>query len=276
MQTRHHLPSLPASDVSQLGTILQIWAHPDDESYLAGGLSIRAVDNGQRVVCVTATHGEAGGDPAIAPDVVAATRDRELAGALDALGIREHVQFDYPDGGCHAVDNGLVVRRITHLIESVRPDTIVTFGPDGVTGHADHRAVSRWVTQAWAATGHRSQLLHASTLPSFAQRYRDVHTQLNAFEPGFPISTPADQLSVLLSLDDETLQRKRVALAAHHSQTAGAAALLGEDVYLRWWSDECFRAARPTRADRSRSFDRPRRDRRGAERDFALTGSYDR
>ena len=276
MQARHHLPNLPASDVFHLGTILQIWAHPDDESYLAGGLSIRAVDNGQRVVCVTATHGEAGGDPAFAPEVIAATRDRELAGALDALGIREHVQLDYPDGGCDRVDARLAVRRIAHVIEAVRPATIVTFGPDGVTGHADHRAVSRWVTQAWAATGHGSRLLYASTLPSFAARYRDVHRQLNAFEPGFPISTPADQLSVLLSLDDETLRRKRVALGAHHSQTAGAAALLGEDDYLRWWSDECFRAARATRADRPRSFDRSRRNEREAERDFAMTGSSDR
>src|SRR5262245_61617532 len=106
MQTRHHLSRVPAADVVHLGTILQIWAHPDDESYLAAGLSVRAVDNGQRVVCITATHGEAGGDPAVAPELVAATRDLELADALAALRVREHVQFDYPDGGCAAVDTG--------------------------------------------------------------------------------------------------------------------------------------------------------------------------
>ena len=38
-----------------------VWAHPDDETYLAGGLSAALTDAGQRVVCVTATRGEAGG-----------------------------------------------------------------------------------------------------------------------------------------------------------------------------------------------------------------------
>jgi LmbE family N-acetylglucosaminyl deacetylase len=234
---------VPALDVAHLGTVLQIWAHPDDESYLAGGLSIRASDNGQRVVCVTATHGEAGGDPALARSTIAAVRDRELATALSVLGVREHVQFDYPDGGCDRIDSRAATRRIADHIARVRPDTIVTFGPDGVTGHIDHRAVSRWATNAWIASGCRARLLYASTLHSFAARFRDVHARLGAFEPGYPISTPRRELNVLLSLDRATSLRKREALRAHHSQTAGVEAILGEETYLEWWREECFRSA---------------------------------
>ena len=47
-------------DIVALGTILSIWAHPDDEAFLAGGIMAMAVDEGSRVVCVTATRGEAG------------------------------------------------------------------------------------------------------------------------------------------------------------------------------------------------------------------------
>jgi LmbE family N-acetylglucosaminyl deacetylase len=258
MQPTHHHPRLPTADVSHLGTILQIWAHPDDESYLAGGLSLRAAVNRQRVVCVTATHGEAGGDPALAPEVVAAQRDRELAAALDVLGIDEHVQLDYADGGCAAADPREATRRLADIIEYVQPDTIVTFGPDGVTGHADHRAVSRWATSAWIASGCRGQLLYASTLHTFASRFRELHAQLNAFEPGFPVSTPRHDLSVLLSLDEPTLLRKRAALRAHHSQTAGVEAIMGEATYLSWWQDECFRRAGFV-GSRLRSIERPRR-----------------
>ncbi len=54
---------LTQSDVAQLGTILGIWAHPDDETWSSAGLMAMAADNGQRVVCVTATYGENGVQP---------------------------------------------------------------------------------------------------------------------------------------------------------------------------------------------------------------------
>ena len=47
-------------DVADLGTILGVWAHPDDDIYLSAGLMAAAVEAGQRVVDVTATRGEGG------------------------------------------------------------------------------------------------------------------------------------------------------------------------------------------------------------------------
>ena len=44
----------------ELGTILGVWAHPDDETYLSAGLMAAAADAGSRVVCITATRGEGG------------------------------------------------------------------------------------------------------------------------------------------------------------------------------------------------------------------------
>ena len=46
----------PDSSIAELGTILSVWAHPDDETYLAGGVMAAAVDAGQRVVCVLTGH----------------------------------------------------------------------------------------------------------------------------------------------------------------------------------------------------------------------------
>ena len=130
--------------LTDLGTVLMVWAHPDDETYLVGGLSAALTDAGQRVVCVTATRGEAGGTAAD----LARIRTTELEAALDVLGVEEHHWLDYADGGCASVDDDEAAARIRAVVDEVRPDTVVTFGPDGFTGHPDHRAVSRWVDLA--------------------------------------------------------------------------------------------------------------------------------
>ncbi len=55
-------------DIDRLGTVLSVWAHPDDETYLAGGVMASCVAAGQRVVCVSATAGEHGtADPVAWP-----------------------------------------------------------------------------------------------------------------------------------------------------------------------------------------------------------------
>lgn len=79
--------------VRELGSILGIWAHPDDETYLSGGLMAAAVDHGQRVACVTATRGRRGteGLDRGSPERLAELRGRELAAALELLGVHQQV-----------------------------------------------------------------------------------------------------------------------------------------------------------------------------------------
>ena len=62
--------------VRALGTIVGVWAHPDDEAYLSAGLMAAAVDAGNHVLCITATRGELGtSDPsAWPPDRLAPVR----------------------------------------------------------------------------------------------------------------------------------------------------------------------------------------------------------
>ena len=78
----------PITDVTRLGTVLGIWAHPDDEAFLSAGLMAAARDAGQRVVCVTATLGEHGtDDPGSWPPMrMAQVREREWHASLAALG----------------------------------------------------------------------------------------------------------------------------------------------------------------------------------------------
>ena len=139
---------------SALGTILSIWAHPDDETYLAGGTMAAARDHGQRVVCVTATAGELGTDDPQTwpPNRLDRVRRWEAAAAMAVLGVDEHLVLGYPDGGLD-FDDREAIARIGRLIDEVRPDTILTFGIDGMTFHPDHVAVHHWVTAAWERRG---------------------------------------------------------------------------------------------------------------------------
>src|SRR5213080_4296866 len=129
------------SDVTgpDLGTILGVWAHPDDEAYLAAGLMARAARDGQRVVCVTATRGEEGSwdEERWPPATLGAVREAELLRSLEILGVTDHRFLDYHDGSCAAVDPEEGAARIEAIVREVEPDSLLSFGPDGMTDHPD-------------------------------------------------------------------------------------------------------------------------------------------
>ena len=222
-------PARTITDVTQLGTVLGIWAHPDDEAFLSAGLMAAARDAGQRVVCVTATLGEHGTDDpgSWPPNRMARVRERELHASLAALGVSEHHLLGLTDGTCAAAPHHVIVEHLAHIVDVVAPDTIVTFGPDGMTGHEDHQTVSAWATDAHALAAPDARLLYATTTEEFAQ----------AGEPS------RDAVNVLLADG-----RKIVALRAQASQPTGLFAALGEDRVREWWSTETFVEAHAARA----------------------------
>jgi LmbE family N-acetylglucosaminyl deacetylase len=235
--------TITAADVAELGTILGIWAHPDDEAYLSGGLMALARDDGQRVVCVTATRGELGTPDPIAwpPDRLAAERTGELRRCLDVLGVREHHWLDHGDGACAVADPAATVERLCTLIDDVRPDSVLTFGPDGITGHLDHRTVSAWTGAAFdRAARPGARLLHAAVPEPWEARWRELSASLDVYMPGYPVLVPSERLAVDVSLDPSTAARKVRALAAQTTQTAGLIAALGQDRYTAWVSEESF------------------------------------
>ncbi len=232
--------------------LLGIWAHPDDEAYLSAGLMARTVASGGDVTVVTATRGEKGTDDPARYDDPAFGRHREgeLRTSLAELGVSEVSFLGLRDGECDLADDEAVVRDLAAVIERVAPDVIVTFGPDGMTNHADHRAISRWTTEAWRRSGASAELLYATVTHDFATTHRDLHDELGVYAEcpgGRPASIGRASVALECALDDAELDRKRRALAAHASQTTGLAELMGEDVYRSWWRNEHFR--RPTTSE---------------------------
>ena len=229
----------------ELGTILGVWAHPDDEAFLSGGIMAAASEAGRQVSLITATLGEAGTtDPtAWPPDRLRRVRRWEVRASLAVLGVSDHRLLGYGDGTLGEVDPGEGAAVVGEAIEDVRPDTILTFGPEGMTGHSDHKAVSAWTTRAWADAGRPCRLLHATQPVGYAERMEEIDRRFSIFFAGKPPETPDDEMAVRFELPPDLLDRKVVALRAQASQTALLIGELGVEAFGVWMSTEHFVAA---------------------------------
>ena len=238
-------------------TLVGVWAHPDDEAYLSAGLMAQFRLLGHRVVVVTATNGEHGtADPQNwPPQRLAQLRECELRSSLAAVDVHELHLLGYEDGTCQQHDGTDVLAR---RLADIQPDLIVTFGPDGMTGHPDHRAVSEWTTRARAAACPAAGLWHATLTAEFHEQWGDLNKRIGLWDdqPHPPCVTPAELVSCH-HLSDDLLDRKAAALAAHWSQTAPLIDLVGADAYRHWWSTEAFRLAPETNTNpRTKSLSR--------------------
>lgn len=140
---------------SKENIILVALTHPDNETTIGPVLAKYSVGN--KVYLVLATDGRFGtrehaGIPA--GDSLAQIRKLETICSCNALGIESPIFLGFHDGMGSRDGLGEYLRQTTRLkeklkqiIEEINPDVIVTFGPDGDTGHPDHRAISDITTE---------------------------------------------------------------------------------------------------------------------------------
>jgi LmbE family N-acetylglucosaminyl deacetylase len=124
----------------------------------------------------------------------------------------------------------------------VKPDVILTFGPDGFTGHPDHKSLSAWVTAAldlW--NERRTRLYHATVSREWKESFAPPLSEFDVFWPGHPIIAPYSE--VTLSLDDELLAVKVEALREHASQMKPLFDAYGDDFMRVMAATEHFRLA---------------------------------
>jgi LmbE family N-acetylglucosaminyl deacetylase len=243
-----------AADVAGLGTILGVWAHPDDEVYLSAGVMAAATAAGNRVVVVTATRGERGtDDPRRWPPArLAEVRTRELAASLAVLeGGRGRIEHRFLGAGTGCYLDGQLARggsdegiaELAEIVDDVAPDTILTFGPDGMTGHPDHRAVSAWTDRAVrGASWSGGRVLHAVVTSAYHRDFGHLLQSMDGADDAFP-AVPRRHLAVDLVLRSTPLEHKLEALDAHASQVGPLQRMLGSDGYRRLVAAEWFRTA---------------------------------
>ena len=200
----------PASRV-----LVAVFAHPDDER-IVGPLLARSAREGHRVHLVIATDGSKGvrehaGIAAGAP--LARARAEEARCAAERLGIEPPILLGLEDAGLASFASlGRLRDEVTRSISTLRPDAVFTIGPEGGTGHPDHRLVGNVVTEVVQGIADAEPpALYYASLP--AERMRDA-------PPARPSVTavPERYLPVQVPFTPPDLEAARAAFACHASQ----------------------------------------------------------
>lgn len=135
---------------------MAVMAHPDDECLGVGGTLAKYASEGIEVFLLTATRGESGRYRGVRPgepghpgaSELGRVREAELRAAALALGLCEVSLLDYHDQLLDRADPREAIAAIAGHLRRIRPDVVVTFGPDGAYGHPDHIAISQFTAAA--------------------------------------------------------------------------------------------------------------------------------
>jgi N-acetylglucosamine malate deacetylase 2 len=137
--------------------LMTIFPHPDDESFATGGVLARyGREDGVKTSVLALTRGGKSqallrvGLPEARETVI---REQELRTATTILEVDEVESWTYPDGGLAGVPEDELKGRLIAAIRGAGADVVVTYGPDGITGHPDHLTCSRLVKEVAAEAG---------------------------------------------------------------------------------------------------------------------------
>jgi LmbE family N-acetylglucosaminyl deacetylase len=129
--------------------ILAFFAHPDDETMLAGGTLALLAKHGAQVHYLCATRGEGGetGEPPLCTqDKLGKLREKELTCAVQALGGHSLNFLGYVDPlveendelGAYTSDLSFLANQVVTIIRHMRPDALISHGSSGEYGHPGH------------------------------------------------------------------------------------------------------------------------------------------
>jgi LmbE family N-acetylglucosaminyl deacetylase len=256
--------------------LLAIFAHPDDETFGAGGAMALAAAAGVPTWIVCATDGDQGGEEG-ARELEPELRRDELRCATTALGVAEPIFLGYGDSGMEGwakpagclvlADEEEVVGRLVEVIRTLRPATIVTFDPGGIYGHPDHVTISARATEAFrraaAEAGGPTTLYHHALSRTDLAGWGEMEAQLAALRgdaPTEPKEPTADDLlqqrrfGELARPDEEVtthidvrpvLDRKLAAFACHASQIREDWSIAPREMLDAWLGRETFVRVEP-------------------------------
>jgi LmbE family N-acetylglucosaminyl deacetylase len=252
-------------------TLMAVHAHPDDEASSTGGVLATYSDQGVRTVVVTCTNGEFGdapgqikpGDEGHDEQAVAQLRLAELQQSCKILGV-SHLELlgyhdsgmpdweykDRPDAFCN-IPLDVVAGRIGALIETYRPQVVISYDDKGMYQHPDHVHAAQAAAMAAALTTIPAKYYQIAMRPSSWRKVWEALRELGAEVPDPREFTP-EQLQQAAEAEGRitttvdivpVLDRKREALQTHASQIQDswfskippevAAAAFGQETFIR-------------------------------------------
>jgi LmbE family N-acetylglucosaminyl deacetylase len=219
--------------------LLIVGAHPDDETFFAGGTIAKYAAEGTRISVVCATRGERGATADLCSIAeLPKVREGELRDAMQILGVAEVHLLSYEDQKLAEAPVEETRRQLVEAIRKKRPQIVMTFDPNGSNRHTDHMAISRFTSDALAAAADPRwypELGAAHTIerlvwqpPTVIFRYPS-HTDLTK-EPGIDFLIDTSRWS----------EKKAAAIRAYRTQRLGRLFFDDPDG-RRTFSTEAFR-----------------------------------
>lgn len=200
--------------------LLAVFGHPDDEIFVSPILA-RYAREGADVHLVLAARGELWApETDLEPgDAIAEVRAGEARCSAAALGINPPILLPFGDGSLGQLRAppwetlAQLENRLAEILEELRPDVVVTHGPEGGYGHPDHRLVGAVLTQMVQrrAEGAPPHLLYAG--------FPSERLPAEGFGLGMPWQpTASEYLTVRVTYTDADFDAARRAFACHESQ----------------------------------------------------------
>lgn len=134
-----------------------VFAHPDDESFGAGG-SIAVLSKTYEVHVICCTDGNHQGKN------LKNIRNSELAQASAELGIHKTHQLSFEDGYLCNANYHELAAEVRSILDDLQPEIVLTFDPNGLSGHLDHIAVTSVVNYLFTRLSYVKEIWYLTRL----------------------------------------------------------------------------------------------------------------
>ena len=192
--------------------IVALISHPDDETTMAGTLALLSKDHEVYIIC--ATSGDAGENHHEKKDeMLVFIREDELRESARILGVK-HVSFlGFRDGSLCNNNYHSLAKKIENKLEELRPETIITFEPRGITGHIDHIVISMVSTYLFNHLPYVKKIMYACMSVEQRKVAESLPDYFIYFPPGYRKSDVDEVFDV-----SEVWDTKIKAIKSHLSQ----------------------------------------------------------
>lgn len=192
-------------------SLVCVFAHPDDEAFGPGGTIAKfAKENDIYIIC--ATRGQAG---SLGHEKnIGKIREKELLKSAQIIGVKKVFFLDFIDG---QLSNNMyqdAVKKIIKILDTIKPYTLMTFEPCGVSGHLDHVAISMITSYVFEHTAYAKKLFYYCHQKYQTKKIKDtIGDYFVYFPPGY------EKSQIGLTVDISSVWETKVkAMKMHHSQ----------------------------------------------------------
>ena len=147
--------------------LLCVTAHPDDEAGGFGGTLARYAKQGVETYVICLTPGQAARNRGGAKndDDLSAMRREEFQASCRLLQVKKGEVLNFRDGALDREDFYAVANELVQRIRTIKPQVVITMGPDGsVTAHPDHAMAAIFATAAFHWAGHSNRFVSQNGL----------------------------------------------------------------------------------------------------------------